>query len=148
MIPILNVGEAVVTAPIHPPRRTAVLPPPAPGRYMHNVLNTDRNLASNTLSENAAPNLANANPQVNLSWIGNPAISQNRHLFTASMVQYLSCGYCHAQLNSLADLRYHLSHTGRHQVFACCGKFFRREVDYERHRAMAAREHRYVIVRR
>lgn len=49
------------------------------------------------------------------------------------MIQTLTCGYCDAKLNSFADLRYHLGHVRRHDVFACCGRFFKREKDLERH---------------
>ena len=49
------------------------------------------------------------------------------------MIRELECQYCHTSLNSLADLRYHLSHVRHHEVFACCGRFFKREVDFERH---------------
>ena len=56
-----------------------------------------------------------------------------RHWFTTNMVRDLRCGYCDAMLNSLADLRYHLEHVNRHPVYACCGRFFRRNEDFERH---------------
>ncbi len=56
-----------------------------------------------------------------------------RHWFTAAMINTLTCQYCDTKLNSLADLRYHLTHVRRHAVYACCGRFFKREVDYERH---------------
>jgi hypothetical protein len=56
-----------------------------------------------------------------------------RHEFTRTMLHTLTCGYCNARLNSLADLRYHLSHVTRHPVYACCGRFFKRDVDFERH---------------
>ena len=56
-----------------------------------------------------------------------------RHPFTTDMMRDLQCGYCDVLLNSVADLQYHLSHVRRHPVYACCGRFFRREIDYERH---------------
>ncbi len=56
-----------------------------------------------------------------------------RHWFTTNMITSLTCQYCDVRLNSLADLRYHLSHVRRHSVYACCGRFFKREVDFERH---------------
>ena len=56
-----------------------------------------------------------------------------RHWFTANMINSLTCQYCEAKLTSLADLRYHLSHVRKHSVFACCGRFFKREVDLDRH---------------
>lgn len=70
-----------------------------------------------------------------------------RHWFTAAMIENLECRYCNARLNSMADLRYHLAHTTRHPVFACCGKFFAREDDYEKHRTMAVFAHRDTFVR-
>ena len=57
-----------------------------------------------------------------------------RHWFTANMINSLQCQYCDAKLNSLSDLRYHLGHVRWHQVYACCGRFFKRDVDFERHR--------------
>jgi len=49
------------------------------------------------------------------------------------MIRNLSCGYCAIQLNSLADLRYHLLHVRHHPLYACCGRFFRRRLDFDRH---------------
>lgn len=49
------------------------------------------------------------------------------------MINSLTCQYCDASLNSLADLRYHLTNVRRHAVYACCGRFFKRDVDFERH---------------
>ena len=49
------------------------------------------------------------------------------------MIGGLVCGYCWTQANSLADLLYHLEHVQDHSVFACCGRFFSREIDFERH---------------
>lgn len=51
------------------------------------------------------------------------------------MITNLTCGYCNSQLNSMNDLRYHLSNVRYHAVFSCCGRFFKREVDLERHRS-------------
>lgn len=62
-----------------------------------------------------------------------------RHWFTAQMIQNLECGYCDTRLNSLADLQYHLRSVRRHNVYACCGRFFRREEDFERHSAAVPR---------
>ncbi|KAI0659334.1 hypothetical protein C8Q70DRAFT_987272 [Cubamyces menziesii] len=70
---------------------------------------------------------------VDLSWMDDPDILCTRHWFTAQMITTLTCQYCDTKLNSLADLRYHLSHVRWHAVYACCGRFFKREVDYERH---------------
>jgi hypothetical protein len=57
----------------------------------------------------------------------------SRHPFTTGMISNLVCGYCNVRLNSLADLRFHLSRVRHHPVFSCCGRFFRRVQDYERH---------------
>ncbi|EJF63850.1 hypothetical protein DICSQDRAFT_160351 [Dichomitus squalens LYAD-421 SS1] len=69
----------------------------------------------------------------NLDWMDNPDILCTRHWFTANMINSLTCQYCDAKLNSIADLRYHLSHVRWHSVYACCGRFFKRDVDFERH---------------
>ncbi|KAL1695837.1 hypothetical protein GGG16DRAFT_86208 [Schizophyllum commune] len=69
-----------------------------------------------------------------LTWMTeDPQLLCTRHWFTTNMVRDLRCGYCDAMLNSLADLRYHLEHVNRHPVYACCGRFFRRNEDFERH---------------
>ncbi|CAL1708947.1 unnamed protein product [Somion occarium] len=66
-------------------------------------------------------------------WMHDPDILSTRHWFTSQMIQDLICKYCDVRLNSLADLQYHLSHTRRHAVFACCGRFFKAEADFDRH---------------
>lgn len=63
-----------------------------------------------------------------------------KHFFTANMISNLTCLYCDAKLTSLADLRYHLSHTRRHDVYACCGRFFKREEDFMKHTAAEPRK--------
>ncbi|KAI0777234.1 hypothetical protein BD413DRAFT_601706 [Trametes elegans] len=68
-----------------------------------------------------------------LSWMDEPGVLCTRHWFTAEMIKTLTCQYCDTKLNSLADLRYHLSHVRWHAVYACCGRFFKREVDFQRH---------------
>jgi hypothetical protein len=50
------------------------------------------------------------------------------------MITTLTCGYCNSRLNSINDLRYHLGNVRYHSVFSCCGRFFKRDVDLERHR--------------
>ncbi|KAF8067842.1 hypothetical protein FPV67DRAFT_1626064 [Lyophyllum atratum] len=70
-----------------------------------------------------------------LAWMDDPHVLSAKHLFTHNMVHDLTCGYCNLRLNSLADLRYHLAHVRRHPVYACCGRFFNRRVDFERHEA-------------
>ncbi|KAJ7857297.1 hypothetical protein B0H14DRAFT_2751532 [Mycena olivaceomarginata] len=78
-------------------------------------------------------------PQINyriagsLDWMDNPDVVCSRHPFTTGMISNLVCGYCNVRLNSLADLRFHLSRVRHHPVFSCCGRFFRRVQDYERH---------------
>ncbi|TRM63510.1 hypothetical protein BD626DRAFT_272723 [Schizophyllum amplum] len=76
-----------------------------------------------------------------LNWMDDPHVLCTRHWFTAGMVRDLRCGYCDVLLNSLADLRYHLEHVTRHPVYACCGRFFRKDVDFERH--LSARPARF-----
>ncbi|KAI0747012.1 hypothetical protein C8Q80DRAFT_812908 [Daedaleopsis nitida] len=68
-----------------------------------------------------------------LSWMDDPDVLCTRHAFTANMIDSLTCQYCQTRLNSVADLRYHLSQVRWHSVYACCGKFFKRDVDLERH---------------
>ncbi|KAF9459774.1 hypothetical protein BDZ94DRAFT_995454 [Collybia nuda] len=72
-------------------------------------------------------------PDINLEWMFNPHVLCGRHWFTTHMISNLTCGYCNAPSNSLADLRYHLEHVQHHEVYACCGRFFKRIVDFERH---------------
>ncbi|KAJ7048506.1 hypothetical protein C8F01DRAFT_1190188 [Mycena amicta] len=68
-----------------------------------------------------------------LDWMDDPGVICSRHWFTTNMISTLVCGYCNVRLNSLADLRFHLSRVRHHPVYACCGRFFRRCQDYERH---------------
>ncbi|KAI8986715.1 hypothetical protein BD414DRAFT_486849 [Trametes punicea] len=68
-----------------------------------------------------------------LSWMDDPDVLCTRHWFTRDMVNTLTCQYCGAKLTSLADLRYHLSNVRRHAVYACCGRFFKRQEDYDNH---------------
>ncbi|KAI6003030.1 hypothetical protein EDD15DRAFT_2157678 [Pisolithus albus] len=68
-----------------------------------------------------------------LEWLRNPKHMGGGHPFTSRMIRGLICGYCHARANSLADLLYHLEHVRAHAVFACCGRFFPREIDFDRH---------------
>ncbi|KAF9652364.1 hypothetical protein BDM02DRAFT_3089237 [Thelephora ganbajun] len=67
-------------------------------------------------------------------WIDNPNVASLAHPFTREMITTLTCGYCNSRLNSINDLRYHLSNVRYHPVFSCCGRFFKRENDLERHR--------------
>ncbi|KAH7926264.1 hypothetical protein BV22DRAFT_1009547 [Leucogyrophana mollusca] len=76
-----------------------------------------------------------------LEWMHDPNIVCGRHPFTTDMIRSLVCGYCNARANSMADLLYHLSHVTHHAVFACCGRFFAREVDFDRH--CQAQVHRF-----
>ncbi|KAI0073639.1 hypothetical protein K474DRAFT_1720258 [Panus rudis PR-1116 ss-1] len=66
-------------------------------------------------------------------WLHDRAVLCPRHWFTIGMVQTLTCGYCHVQLNSLADLQYHMRTVRRHNVYACCGRFFKEQKDFDRH---------------
>ncbi|KAF7289868.1 RBR-type E3 ubiquitin transferase [Mycena indigotica] len=77
-----------------------------------------------------------------LEWMDDPDVVCSRHWFTTEMINTLICGYCNVRLNSLADLRFHLTHVRRHPVYACCGRFFKHEIDYDRHvQSYAARFH-------
>jgi len=69
----------------------------------------------------------------NFAWMLDDGIVSDRHWFTKQMIDSLTCEYCDARLNSINDLRYHLSHTKRHEVYACCGRFFKRKIDFDRH---------------
>ena len=57
-----------------------------------------------------------------------------QHPFTQPTLSTLTCLYCNVRLGSIADLSYHLGNVRSHQVWACCGKLFRREEDFQRHR--------------
>jgi len=66
-------------------------------------------------------------------WIDNPRVANLTHPFTREMISTLTCGYCNTRLNSINDLRYHLSNVRYHPVFSCCGRFFKRDADLKRH---------------
>ncbi|KAH7882296.1 hypothetical protein F5I97DRAFT_1817136 [Phlebopus sp. FC_14] len=68
-----------------------------------------------------------------LEWVRDPQVLCGHHAFTRRMISSLVCGYCNAHATSLADLLYHLLHVRHHPVYACCGRFFPRELDFERH---------------
>ena len=69
------------------------------------------------------------------------------HPFTTAMVRRLTCGYCHVRLNSVADLRYHLTHVRRHSVYACCGTLFKNEADYRQHERVVSARHFHRVAR-
>jgi len=60
-------------------------------------------------------------------------VANNQHPFTRQTISTLTCLYCNVRLGSMADLSYHLGNVRSHQVWACCGKLFRREEDFQRH---------------
>lgn len=72
-------------------------------------------------------------PQLPLEWMEDDDVIRGRHWFTNDMFSSLTCGYCGCRVNSRAALRHHLANVRHHSVFACCGRFFRREVDFARH---------------
>ncbi|KAI0766295.1 hypothetical protein BC629DRAFT_1596450 [Irpex lacteus] len=80
-----------------------------------------------------------------LLWMMEPDAFRTRQWFTNTMIGNLTCGYCNARLRSLANLRYHLTHTRRHEVYACCGRFFRYETHFMQHTTMKVgyHEHEY-----
>ncbi|KAG9036096.1 hypothetical protein FRB95_009884 [Tulasnella sp. JGI-2019a] len=69
-----------------------------------------------------------------LGWVRDPTQIKANHSFTGTMIRGLTCGYCNSRLNSLEDLRNHLANTTTHPVFACCGKFFKKDAHYDQHR--------------
>ncbi|KAI6134825.1 hypothetical protein EDD17DRAFT_1548966 [Pisolithus thermaeus] len=85
-----------------------------------------------------------------LEWLRNPKHMGGGHPFTSRMIRGLTCGYCHTRANSLADLLYHLEHVAHHSVFACCGRFFPREIDLGRHRSAQVKggRHEHLVIRR
>ncbi|KAJ7695393.1 hypothetical protein B0H17DRAFT_1271880 [Mycena rosella] len=99
----------------NPPPYNAAPPPPPPHEHVHGF------------------NLPGPARRASLNWMDDPAVVCSRHYFTTDMIRNLVCGYCNVRLNSLADLRFHLLHVRRHPVYSCCGRFFRRVEDYERH---------------
>ncbi|KAI0694968.1 hypothetical protein BC835DRAFT_1406347 [Cytidiella melzeri] len=68
-----------------------------------------------------------------MAWMLQPGALYTQHWFTGGMVAALTCGYCNARLNSLAELCYHLSRARGHDVYACCGRFFKRATDFKKH---------------
>lgn len=68
------------------------------------------------------------------------------HPFTREMITTLTCGYCNSRLNSIDDLRYHLGNVRYHPVFSCCGRFFKREADFVKHRE-AKSNHNHEVTR-
>ncbi|KAL4073615.1 hypothetical protein J3A83DRAFT_4357612 [Scleroderma citrinum] len=83
--------------------------------------------------QQAAPIAVDDEEANDLEWLRNPRGMGNSHPFTSQMIRGLMCGYCGTRANSLADLLYHLEHVRHHSVFACCERFFSREIDFERH---------------
>jgi hypothetical protein len=85
-----------------------------------------------------------------LDWLEDDDVMRGRHWFTNDMLNTLTCGYCDRRVNSRAALRHHLANVRHHPVFACCGRFFKREIDYERHAESEASRfgyHMYSYVR-
>ncbi|THH30196.1 hypothetical protein EUX98_g3975 [Antrodiella citrinella] len=74
-----------------------------------------------------------------LDWILDREFLCTRHPYTANMIANLTCLYCDVRLNSLADMQYHLVHTRRHPLYTCCGRFFKRAEDWNRHTEAAPR---------
>ncbi|KAJ7151190.1 hypothetical protein C8R46DRAFT_1008020 [Mycena filopes] len=108
--------DAIAIAPAHPPPAYNPVPPPLPPAPVHHA------------------GFAAFNPgRGSLDWMDDPSVVCSRHWFTTDMIRNLVCGYCNVRLNSLADLRFHLLHVRHHPVYSCCGRFFKRVQDYERH---------------
>ncbi|KAG9003812.1 hypothetical protein FRB93_010828 [Tulasnella sp. JGI-2019a] len=83
----------------------------------------------------------------NLNWIGT-RVTQHQHHFTSNMIHSFSCGYCNANLNSLASLRYHLVNTRKHPLFACCGRLYDRAEEFDNHQMHVGGPHHYIAERR
>jgi len=97
------------------------------------------------------PNVANnLNPNIigmdMFGWIIDAHVRVRRHPFTGRMIRTLSCGYCNSGLLSLEYLRQHLEGAD-HNVFACCGRFFGREQDFDRHWATQGPAHAHTVRR-
>ncbi|KAG8934215.1 hypothetical protein FRC02_010385 [Tulasnella sp. 418] len=82
-----------------------------------------------------------------LDWLSDPGVVFTRDWFTSDMISNLTCGYCQNQLNSLQDLKYHLTHTRSHPVYTCCGRFFKQVQDYQKHEASNLYTHDQTMVR-
>jgi len=119
-----------LAAPNHlVPNRLALIPP-AP------LLKTSASMMVGILTGSITQvRVLNSRPPLRSSLDPNqPGVAGLTHPFTREMITNLTCGYCNSRLNSMNDLRYHLSNVRYHGVFSCCGRFFKREVDLERHR--------------
>ncbi|KAA1473977.1 hypothetical protein DENSPDRAFT_840520 [Dentipellis sp. KUC8613] len=66
-----------------------------------------------------------------LDWINTRALC-GRHVFTKLNVRQLRCQYCFVPVDSLRGLQMHLA-MARHPLYACCGRLFRNEDNYNRH---------------
>ncbi|KAI0084696.1 hypothetical protein BDY19DRAFT_1060100 [Irpex rosettiformis] len=109
---------------VHPAVHPAVLPPPVP----------------------VVPGPPERHPR-NMQWMMTLGALQTNQAFTRGMASNFGCGYCPARLRSLADLRYHLSFTKRHSVYACCGLFFRNADEFEEHARSGIAVHQNVVLR-
>ncbi|KAF7350397.1 RBR-type E3 ubiquitin transferase [Mycena venus] len=61
--------------------------------------------------------------QDSLDWMDDPNVVCSRHPFTTDMISNLVCGYCNVRLNSLADLRFHLSHDYERHIDTYAARF-------------------------
>ncbi|CAG8821140.1 28629_t:CDS:2, partial [Dentiscutata erythropus] len=50
------------------------------------------------------------------------------------MIEDSQCGYCNRKFRRVEDLESHLQRTTVHEVYECCGKLFRNEIDYNQHK--------------
>jgi len=121
---IIPIGGQPVAVP--PPNEP---PPPPP-----NVANNLNPVVNNIIAMNA------------FGWMTDAHICVMHHRFTGCMIRTLSCGYCNSALTSLEYLRQHLE-GAHHNVFACCGRFFGREQDFNLHRMAQRSAHAHMVRR-
>ncbi|KAF0441775.1 E3 ubiquitin-protein ligase arih1 [Gigaspora margarita] len=50
------------------------------------------------------------------------------------MIEDSKCGYCNRRFQRVEDLESHLQRTTVHEVYECCGKLFRNEIDHVQHK--------------
>ena len=117
------------------PYRLALIPPAGspPAPLLKISASTMVGISTGSITQVRVPNLRP--PLRSSSDPNQPDVARLTHPFTREMITNLTCGYCNSRLNSMNDLRYHLSNVRYHAVFSCCGRFFKREVDLERHTA-------------
>jgi len=138
------VADRMARAAARPPAMRLPPLPPAPPAFP-NLLNLFGGRAAPE-PPRPAPQLFNPVTGGDFDWIDDSSIASLGHPFTRGMIASLTCGYCDSRLNSINDLRYHLSNVRYHSVFSCCGRFFKREVDLQKHQE-AKWDHHHSVTR-